>query len=50
MLKGVSLDLGFVLKNEVGGFVDPLGQFRSLVEVNKHFYDTTKMRPRGNWT
>ena len=47
---GVSLGLGFVLINEIRELVDPLGCFRKLVEVNKPFFDPTKMRPRGNWT
>lgn len=51
-VEGVSLGLGFVLANNDEGdrhFIDPLGRFSKLIEVHKPCYDTTKMRPRGNW-
>jgi glycine cleavage system aminomethyltransferase T len=51
-IEGLALGLGFVLNNNderKRDFIDPLGKFKKLIEVNKPFYDTTKKRPRGNW-
>ena len=51
-VEGVCLGLGFILKNKAEGdrnFIDPLGRFNKIIEVQKPYYDTTKRRPRGNW-
>jgi len=51
-VEGVCLGLGFVVTNNAEGdrhFIDPLGIFSKLIEVQKPYYDKTKTRPRGNW-
>ena len=51
-VKGICLGLGFVLANnneENISFIDPLGKFNKLIEVQKPYHDNTKMLPRGNW-